>query len=34
MLRRMPFEVFLGLRYLRARGHRTRATRYSTKKAR
>jgi lipoprotein-releasing system permease protein len=23
MLRRMPFEVFLGLRYLRARGHRT-----------
>ena len=22
MLRRMPFEVFLGLRYLRARGHR------------
>jgi len=23
MLQRMPFEVFLGLRYLRARGHRT-----------
>ena len=23
MLRRMPFELFLGLRYLRARGHRT-----------
>ena len=23
MLRRMPFEIFLGLRYLRARGHKT-----------